>query len=799
MAKIFNIEDIPQEYLPLVGGKARGLNSLIKFGFSVPQAFIITDVDENSDLSEAAEKYVRDTYGEVSVRSSATLEDGKDFSAAGQFSTYLNIEGTDTVISAVKSCIASLHNATAQKYSKVFLRSADCRMTVIVQKMVKAKCAGVIFSRAPMRPGYVLVEAVPGLGENLVSGKMSAQQYRVRGKQIEKMPKDAILTPEQAIALGEAGKKAEKLFGQPMDLEWAIDENDNIQWLQARPITIGESVTMNELDCDIDATKVVYTTGNIGEVMPGAVTPLTISTNMLSLDWGVMKTYLEIGCLDEELPPYHFIAPYYNHMFFNMTNMYAAAHCIYGFTKESTDVSICGMVLKDMPDSDMKDKSPLVKLKNMIPFLRLVLGGDRAVNGMKKVISELSFNLDCGKDEIYQQILDNFKYLKLAHYYHYGASYYSGGASAMLSSTLDPAFPDKEELTSLIAGALTQIDDFESADILKNLGRLAIKMLDQDPSLATASYEELDEYFASRANAEVKQAYDNFMERHGYRGILENELMNMPWRDNRESFYTSLKSVLLSCANKKQREETPWTEYADRLLAPFKGAKKKSVKNSLMKARKGVRYREFTKSRTIMVLDQFKQAYRKLSNMMVEEGMLPDVESIYFLTQDEVGRLLKGEQSLVKKAMARRRLYPQQKELKFPYAALGVPQPISVAQTDPDATVLQGTPVSRGIASGIARVVADERDAALLQKGEIMVAHYTDIGWSPYYSIISGLVTEIGSALSHGVVVAREYALPTVVNTPDAMNFIHTGDKITIDGNTGSVIIDERAEQTETK
>ena len=73
MAKIFNIEDIPQEYLPLVGGKARGLNSLIKFGFSVPRAFIITDVDKNSDLSEAAEKYVEDTYGEDSVRSYATL------------------------------------------------------------------------------------------------------------------------------------------------------------------------------------------------------------------------------------------------------------------------------------------------------------------------------------------------------------------------------------------------------------------------------------------------------------------------------------------------------------------------------------------------------------------------------------------------------------------------------------------------------------------------------------------------------------------------------------------------------
>jgi len=795
MSKIFNINDIPAEYLPKVGGKARGLNSLIKFGFQVPEAFIVTDMETDDNFAEVADKYEALGMDEVSVRSSATLEDGRDFSAAGQFSTFLNISGREAVMNAVKDCEASLNNETAQQYSKVFLRSADCRMTAIVQRMVKAKCAGVLFTKAPMRPGFVLVEAVPGLGENLVSGKMAAQQYRVRGNEVEKMPENSILTKEQAIALSDAGKKAEKFFGMPMDLEWAIDENDCIQWLQARPITIGESVTMNELDCDIDASRTVYTTGNIGEVMPGAVTPLNLSTNMYSLDWAVMKTFVEIGCFKEEQPPYTFIASYYNHMFFNMTSLYTAGHCVPGCSKEASDISICGKVLEDMPDCDMPDANIFAKIRNLFPFMKLLLGGDAAKNGMMKVVEELHFNLNQDKDALYQQILDNFIYMKRAHYYHYGASYYSGGASAILNANLSKDFDDKEELASLIAGSLTQIEEFESANILKSMKELAELMIKDDPSTAKASVPELMEYFSSKANAEVREAEAAFMKRHGYRGILENEIMNMPWRDNRESFCTSMKSVLATAGQKSVVTEKSWEAYAEEILSKYSGYKRKSIYKSILKARKGVCYREFTKSKVIYVLDQFKQAYRKLGALMVEAKMLPDVECIFFLTQDEVGRLLKGEQSLVKKALARRRLYPQQMELRFPYATLGVPQPVSAVAADPNATVFQGTPVSRGIASGIARVVKDEKDAALLQKGEIMVTGCVDIGWSPYYSIIGGLVTEIGSALSHGVVVAREYALPTVVNVTNAMQIIKTGDHVTIDGNTGSVIINQRTEE----
>jgi len=789
--KIYNIENIPEELLSKVGGKARGLNQLIKFGYQVPQAFIITDINADDDLDEAVRKYEDMQLEEVSVRSSATLEDGVDFSAAGQFSTFLNIKGADDLKKAIADCVASLHNKTAEHYASTFLRSQESKMTVVVQKMVKAKCAGVIFSRAPMRPGYTLVEVVPGLGENLVSGKMSAQQYRVRGAKIEAMPQHPILKRQEAVALGEAGKKAEQLFGMPMDLEWAIDENSTIQWLQARPITISESVTMNELDCDLDATNFVYTTGNIGEVIPGAVTPLTLSTNMYALDWGVLKTYQEMGCAPKKMPAYSFLASYYNHMFFNMTNIYRVNHATYGTTKETSDVSICGKVLEGLPGNDMKDLPAWSRMKNTMKFAKIVFKGNYAKDGMDEVVRRLKFNLNVDKDNLYKQILDNFKYLMMAQYFHYRASYYSGGQSAMLGKC-EADFEDADAFKALVAGCMTQNENFESANILRAMYDLAEKMVEDNAEVVGYSTSELADYLDAKAGENVKRAYTEFMKRHGFRGLREPELMSMPWRDNIDSFLTSIKSVLVSVGKKQEREEKPWTAYAEELLSHYSGFKRAYVSSLIDKARKGVCFREYTKAKVIFVLDQFKQAYRQLAIMMVNEELLPDVECIYFLKQKEVGELLKGNQSLVKKAMARRRLFPQQQKLKFPYAQLGIPEPLAEVKPDGHTTAFQGTPVSRGIASGIARIVRNEEDAAQLQEGEIMVANCTDIGWSPYYSIIAGLVTEIGSALSHGVVVAREYALPTVVNASNAMTLIHTGDHITIDGNSGRVMINKK-------
>jgi pyruvate,water dikinase len=112
-----------------------------------------------------------------------------------------------------------------------------------------------------------------------------------------------------------------------------------------------------------------------------------------------------------------------------------------------------------------------------------------------------------------------------------------------------------------------------------------------------------------------------------------------------------------------------------------------------------------------------------------------------------------------------------------------------------DKSDFQGTPASPGIVTGKARVIRSVEDANKLEQGEIMVVSLTDVGWTPYYCLASGLITEIGSCLSHGVVVAREYGLPTIVSVKDIMRSIKDGDIITMDGTKGTVTLVEKAEE----
>jgi pyruvate,water dikinase len=105
------------------------------------------------------------------------------------------------------------------------------------------------------------------------------------------------------------------------------------------------------------------------------------------------------------------------------------------------------------------------------------------------------------------------------------------------------------------------------------------------------------------------------------------------------------------------------------------------------------------------------------------------------------------------------------------------------------ATTLTGTPVSPGIVTAVARVILDPRTDDPIQPGEILVAPVTDAGWTPLFALASGLVVDMGSALSHGSTVAREYGLPAVVNVRGATRIIRSGDLLTIDGAKGTVVV----------
>ncbi len=785
--KIYNLSQIPEALLDQVGGKAKGLHYLEKYSFNVPKTFIITGVDSYEDFEEAYEYYKKEGMGEVAVRSSATIEDGVNFSNAGQYETFLNVSGKDRFICAIKDCISSLGNYRSQVYSKTFLNSEENKMTVVVQDMVDARCAGVLFTKDPMNKNAVLIECVSGLGESLVSGEQAAEQYRIEdGKLAER---GSLLSEEEALTLYNAACRAEETFGMPMDMEWAINKEGKLIFLQARPITVEEDdgVTINEFDFPYDVTDKTITTCNVREMLPTAVTPLSMSTSVYCLDYGMRKLMLKNHSIKniDELPPFSCITPFYNNMFFNMSTNYINAYRIAGTCKETSDIVICGRVLEDFPDK-FADYSPnIVRAFNMIYFLPYIFSAKKAKEGMDQVVKDLKFNYEDDLEGLYKQTLDNFHYLEDSFFYHYCASYFSGATSMLAVRGIQKYHKDVD---SLLSGALTNIEGIESAQILDMLQELAGCILKDRPDAAEMTKEQLAEYIEG-SSGEVKEKYDDFMKKNGHRGISETEIRIDCWADNLVGFCETLKGVIVSYGKVEKRATKDWTEYLDEILAPVKKSKQKSLKSLVIKARSGAWHREYTKSRCILAVSRYRRAYRLIAKKLVNKSLLPDTDLIYFLTSEEIGKLIAGDKTLVKKAMKRRRLYPVQCSLRFEEVYCGKPVPIPQDAGAEGGDTFKGMPASPGLVTGTARIIRSVEDANKLKEGEIMVASCTDVGWTPYYCLVAGLITEIGSCLSHGVVVAREYGLPTVVNVSNALNIIKDGDTVTMDGSTGQITI----------
>jgi pyruvate,water dikinase len=165
-----------------VGGKAEGLARLLKLGFAVPDGFVIVAASAQELPADLDAHYARIGAGKVAVRSSAIGEDSGDASFAGQYETVLNVEGAEALRAAIEACVRSLSNARASAYRDEKLGAGQVQMNVVVQRMVDARAAGVLFTANPInaRRDQVVVDAVPGLGEALVSGRATPDHWILR-------------------------------------------------------------------------------------------------------------------------------------------------------------------------------------------------------------------------------------------------------------------------------------------------------------------------------------------------------------------------------------------------------------------------------------------------------------------------------------------------------------------------------------------------------------------------------------------------------------------------------------------
>jgi rifampicin phosphotransferase len=779
------------------GGKAAGLQKLIKLGINVPDGFVIVLPEEPRLNQEILAMHLKRLGpGLKVVRSSALAEDGNQNSFAGQFESYLGLSSQEDIMDAIKKCIQSAGTQRVSEYSKhrsPYQIDEGLRISVIVQNMIEARVSGVLFTANPVsgRRDKILINAIAGIGESLMAGHSDAIQYEIfkSGKNISlETGKKNLLSENELKSLLETAVATEEKLGYPLDMEWAIDKNGTLFWLQARPVTALPTVHFNELDTKPESKDQIWTLGNVGEMMPGAITPLTFSVSAYTIEEGMYLFVRAARAFRGKYEGWRYIQMFYNRLFFNVSNLYDFTRNVWMNQKSNVELTVVGSIL---PGDKLEYESILpVRIINFFRQLAALNTSARMEKKLLKMAASYTIEHSDDTGKLYLRLCRARKDMIKAFYMHYICSAQSGTLySAIISILTGNKRKPTAEDHSLATVLVSDIKNVESADAVSSLELLAA-LINKDEKfridfIAGDNAKALE--MLNNDNGQIGQLFIRFIERHGHRCVKESELREKTWSDEPNKLTNILQEkVRLGKATEIKTERKADTHDH---LQKIHGVKRMFIKSLAGTARKAVARRENTKSASVRILHKIRLAYRHLSEILVQQGLLDDTDQIFFLTHDEIGALI-SERSQTWKPICNARREQQQhlEDLVFEDVIYGIPEPIE-NQVSPinDLAVLQGIPVSRGIITGPARIVNSLEEANHLQKGEIMIVSFTDVGWSPYFALISGLVTEIGSPLSHGAVVAREYGIPAVVSVKGARQMLKTGDTIILNGDKGTI------------
>nr|XP_039272372.1 putative phosphoenolpyruvate synthase isoform X1 [Styela clava] len=805
------------------------------------ELFEKSDMDQS--LSEAIEIYYRgldeNMKVPVAVRSSAVGEDSADLSAAGQLDTFLGVSGLQEVLKALKKCWACQYSYSALQYRRQHGQLVLSTMGVVIQVMAeKPQVSGVLFTQHPVtgNPAHILINSNYGLGETVVSGSAEPDTIVVFnspnnnpeiiskkvGSKAEKMvvkdsgdvetlelsPEESnklSLSDKQIFQLVDIGKIIQANFASPRDIEWAISAEGKINLLQARPITNDPTETEFELQHEFDSAfsskNYMLTTANIGEMMTGAVTPLTGSVFFRGIEYATQDFF------DKGSPRNLFnrndvyMSQSFGHLFMNYTEMTRLhSKTVFGSQKESIDLVLFGSVCEKLSTEDSGKyhdncHSLPGRVWNAIRFGKSMNDATKEFVKLVEEVENLRLEGENSKD-LYKVISEN-----LTPYYVEGWIKYlmyaaaSGVSSSVFMRVLSGGKLKWEiEHFSDLAVILSSCENVVSADapcLLRKTAKHIFESGEKDTFIDMSPKDAID--WLIKSKSEAGDSFRFFLKNCGHRCIREAEFREKSWADDPVKLGISLQTAVKNYVTEPDKHYMSTEEVIKKLRTPVSSFVRFLLKWAIPRARKSVGGREWGKSKAVDICDRFKKAYWTLSSMMEKEEYLPDGDLMFFLTHGEIGKLLRTRSAqLVTRALRRRRAHGHAQELLFDDFSERIPiSPISqdndIVEEERNGLKLTGFPVSHGVVKGTARVALSLEHANQIKQGDILIVRTTDVGWSPYFPLISGLVTEIGGLISHGAVVAREYGLPCVVSAKKATILFKTGDYIMIDGGKGII------------
>jgi phosphohistidine swiveling domain-containing protein len=768
-----------------VGGKAHGLAELTRMGLPVPPAFVIQHASASRYPDNLEQHYHAIGGGLVAVRSSALGEDGEESSFAGQYETILNVNGMDELRAAITRCVESLGSARATAYQGK-QGAGMPEMCVVVQRMVNARAAGVLFTADPVsgRHDRLVIDAVEGLGEALVSGEATPDHFLLdRDNRVvftDLAGTVQVITAAEIAALATQAREASRRIGAPIDMEWAIDRDGSLFWLQARPITTLPS-DLNEFDTPIPATDVI-TRGNVGENMPGAVCPLTFFVQGRAIEEGMQHMHVEYGGRKAVTGDWTQMNYFFGYWFYNMTQGLAAARYVSLNSSEAIGRSILGRPVPELKEPENKANF-LRRLWGSIQFFHYCYRAPTVLNDFEQRLKHIHLRYSEDPVAMEAELARNFHWLVEANQTQVrttsATSVMEGIVQAVVSRGKKESTPEEQaEAARLLAGA----ENVESALLVEHLDEVLDQIAqhpDVEARFCKAPVADALAWLQDPAIGAASLRFRDFLRHHGHRCYRELCLRERGWADEPEKLVASMQATIATRFLPGYRPHHH--QHLDLASLGFLLQKLLPVTHS------AIRMRERNKSLLVETTHRIKRGYRFLGELLHRKGLLPDADLVFFLSRIELAAFVKKpDAALLPKLQARRKALEFQGKLDFRELYVGAPEPVAwepvLAGSDRE---LVGRPVSRGIVAGLARVAMTVEEAAELKPGEILIAPITDVGWTPYFSLIAGLATDVGSAVSHGAVIAREYGLPAVVNLRVATRVFKTGDRVRLDADKG--------------
>ncbi|TWT25132.1 phosphoenolpyruvate synthase [Planomicrobium sp. CPCC 101110] len=871
---VLDFQDIEKEDLSLVGGKGVNLGEMAKIPrVRVPIGFCVTteaykkmleqypeinellehltpltaeDIEQIRELSQAIRETIEKTvippdvledilrlflnFGEnffYAVRSSATAEDLPAASFAGQHDTYLNVHGQRAILHHIRKCWASLFSERAIVYR--IQNGFDHRkvyLSVVIQQMVYPEASGILFTADPITSNrHVLsIDASFGLGEALVAGIVTADNYKVReGKILEKtlaekkvaivplnnggidkreiatsQQKNQTLTDEQILHLENLARKIEGHFRSPQDIEWCLADGV-FYFVQSRPIT-----TLYPLPDKMDGNLRVYLSFAHQQMMTDPIRPLGISFIELlhahNLNRAGGRIYIDVTHdLASPLSRRALLGSFRKNDPLTHNALVAFRERKIPLPKGKRMFSMGGGRFSwGLPAELIK----LYRNNDMLLAQQLIAENEASLKRLESEIQKFS------GDELFAFIeQDQTELLKLLSNKKSMAAIFLGlYAASWLNDKMDKWLGEKNAADVLSQSVPNNVTS-EMGYALLDVSDVVRQSPEAVAYLETAEDEKfleaLEGYEGGKATS---KSIRNFLKKYGVRCSGEIDITNPRWIEqpsalvpmilsNIKNFEPNARRTKFEKGRKEAKEKEQ--ELLRRLERLPQGKKKaNATKKQIDRLRNFIGYREYPKFAMIQRYFLYKQALMKEAAILAEKGILQKKEDVFFLNFDEFRKAVRTEKVNLRLIEDRKADHIHFEKLDPPRVMTSEGEIISgrpIAENLP-ADALPGIAVSSGIAEGRARVILKMEDA-VLEKDDILVTVFTDPSWTPLFVAINGLVTEVGGLMTHGAVIAREYGLPAVVGVENATKHIKDGQRIRINGTEGYVEILEEETQ----